>query len=132
MPEINENECVMRVDVEQVPKPGPFPIRIGNIKHGDNGIYIGRPFFGRKGSPLRNPFKQAKGEPNGATLDRYRQYLTAEIAAGNPAILEELARIQQARRDGEVMLICWCKPNPCHGDIIKEIVEGMPFQGPME
>jgi hypothetical protein len=76
------------------------------------GIYIGRP------SRWGNPFShrpETKALHVVATVelavDAYRAWLWEEIKAGR-ITLEELAELH-----GQT-LICWCKPGPCHGDVL--------------
>ena len=44
----------------------------------------------------------------------YRQYVMAR-----PSMLEKLEELR-----GKV-LACWCKPKPCHGDILVELIESI-------
>lgn len=102
-------------------------IRIGNVKNGDKGIYIGRPMRGTAGSPLANPFKMTTKSPEdrARVIKLFREHLQKEMAAGNPLIMSELNRIKEASRQGDVTLVCWCHPSPCHGTVIKEVVDSM-------
>jgi len=59
-------------------------------------------------SKWQNPFK---GERNEA-INKFKEYLI-----NNPALMKDLWEL-----DGKT-LVCWCKPLPCHGDVIKEICE---------
>ena len=34
--------------------------------------------------------------------------------------VEPLWRISQ---QGDLELVCWCSPLPCHGDVLKELIE---------
>lgn len=96
-------------------------------------IYIGRamPRYGLKASPLAN----AKGN----SLKEYRQWIEDNLSVivysgGWRGIIEW--RIQQnlkwmkeiLSKHGVLYLVYWCKKEmdddtPCHGDIIKEILE---------
>ena len=55
----------------------------------------------------------------------YRVWLTGRIAAGDEAIIKELKRIKELSRQGDIRLLCWCRPRPCHGEVIREILEAM-------
>lgn len=83
-------------------------------------VYIGRAMPGRKGSPLRNPFKLAKGESRDACLLKYRRWLR-DLPADSPQ-WQEIARLAQMARSGDLVLLCWCAPEKCHGDVIREII----------
>lgn len=68
----------------------------------DGAIYVGRPFFGLRGSPYANPFSVKR-----YGLDESRRRFRAEVL---PAL--DLAPLRG--RD----LACWCKPDAewCHAD----------------
>lgn len=93
-----------------------------NQAFGDRWVYIGRAnsYAGLAQSPLANPFKlkdfggRGKTLPPGSTLGHYRLWLWARIQAGDTAVLEALRAI-----DDRTVLVCYCKPGPCHGDVVK-------------
>ena len=68
--------------------------------------------------PVANPRKTYKNNTKRYTLDEslnlYREYII-----NNPELMNRLPEL-----DGKV-LGCWCKPNRCHGDIIKELLENL-------
>jgi len=78
-------------------------------------IYIGRP------SPLGNPFSNKHGTlAQFVTEDPiadYREYLLNKIKNKDEAIITALKQIKE-----DSILVCWCKPKPCHGDVIIEIL----------
>ncbi len=80
-------------------------------------IYIGRP------SILGNPFKIG---PDGTRLDvveKYKDWLLTHIKMRD-RIYNKLKEISEMTKAGKhVYLGCWCAPLPCHGDVIKEIIE---------
>ena len=80
------------------------------------GIYIGRP------SPLGNPFVIGRDGDREEVIRKYREYLR-EAIRDNDKIKAEFERIYQLSRKGDVVLICWCAPEKCHGDVIKEMIE---------
>ena len=84
---------------------------------GPRWLYIGRsnPRAGLVQSPLANPFKVKDfgGQP-GATLPHYRRWLWQQIQAGDVAVLAALQSITP-----KTTLVCWCKPGPCHGDVVQ-------------
>lgn len=85
-------------------------VRVVNLRAEPHDIYIGRP------SRWGNPFRLSSNEPRGATIERYRQWLWDEIRGGRVAIAELCAL------DGKT-LGCFCKPAPCHGDILAAAIE---------
>lgn len=75
-------------------------------------VYIGRP------SKWGNPFshKPGKGECQVDTVEQaiecYRRWIVTQ-----PSLMADLHELR-----GKV-LGCWCKPGPCHGDILLELAE---------
>lgn len=91
--------------------------RVVNIRKESCDVYIGRAGQGKDGY-FGNPFRLEATMTRGGTLDRYRKYFYYRLST------DEKFR----RRIGELQgktLGCFCKPNPCHGDIIKEYLERM-------
>lgn len=70
----------------------------------DSCVYIGRP------SKWGNPFNVQQYGREGA-IQRYQDYLDE-----NPA-LKKIAKHQLRGKD----LMCFCAPQPCHGDILLKI-----------
>jgi hypothetical protein len=72
-------------------------------------VYVGRP------SKWGNPFRLSPGESRGTTIARYRKWLMQQ-----PNLLAQLSELR-----GKV-LGCWCKPFPCHGDVLAELADQLP------
>ncbi len=98
---------------------------VNKYKHAptENDIYIGR------GSILGNPYTSIQDRKTKAdficenreeSVSKFKDYLLDKIAKKDKGVCDELNRIYQMT---EVNLICFCKPESCHGDIIKEIIE---------
>jgi ribonuclease HI len=97
-----------------------------NQAFGDRWLYIGRKndYAGLEQSPLANPFKcEDFGGQRGVTLPHYRHWLWQRIQAGDEAFLKTLRSI-----DEQTVLICWCHPYPCHGDVVKAAAEWLRAQ----
>ena len=73
---------------------------------------------------LANPFKVEPYGPHerGEALLRYRDYLQEKIAVKDADGCRALNTLWRAAKQGEVELECFCKPLPCHADVIIEIV----------
>lgn len=97
-----------------------------NQAFGDRWVYIGRAnsYAGLPQSPLANPFKVREFGGRGQTLPHYKRWLWQRIQAGDEAVLEALRAI-----DAQTVLICWCKPGPCHGDVVKAAAAWVQAQG---
>ncbi len=95
-------------------------IRIENKKtyHGE-GVYIGRP------SLLGNPFKIGIDGTRDEVTQCYRFWLWEQIKRQGK-VYQELQRLVEIARHGDLILICWCKERDrnfsCHGDILKRSI----------
>lgn len=78
-------------------------------------VYVGRP------SPLGNSFKMSKTMGREDMITRYALWLDEELAWPDSAVTHEMARLHLILEEhGELTLVCWCAPLPCHGDAIRE------------
>ena len=79
-----------------------------NLRKDSYDIYIGR------GNKWGNPFKMkdSSDKERKQVIDSYREYLLE-----SPRLLESLSELKGKR------LGCYCKPKPCHGDILVELIE---------
>ena len=93
-------------------------INIRNRKqYKDKGEYIGRP------TVLGNPFAVTKTQPRKIAIERYSIWLNDALKHDYPPVLEELDRLFSILiKEQSLTLLCWCAPEPCHGDIIKEVL----------
>ena len=96
-----------------------------NQAFGDQWRYIGRAdsYAGLSASPLANPFKAKEFGGRGQTLPHYKRWLWQRIQAGDEAVLDALKAI-----DAQTILVCWCFPGPCHGDVVKAAAEWVQAQ----
>lgn len=69
-------------------------------------VYIGR------GSKWGNPFVMGTHGTRSEVIDKYREWIES-----NPELMKSLDEIE-----GKV-LGCWCKPHPCHGDVLVALIE---------
>jgi hypothetical protein len=92
-------------------------ITIGNKRRNDRGIYIGRP------SALGNPFVIGRDGDRAAVIRKYEAWLAEQIKSAKSAASIELRRLVQQAAQRDICLVCWCAPEPCHGDIVKRAIE---------
>jgi hypothetical protein len=121
-------------------------IKIGNKNKGDRGEYIGR------GSALGNPFShlgygkaEVKVETRGESIAAFGEYIfdllgkrrsnhkaarqlldllsESESKARAEAAKSELNRLYGLAKRGDVSLLCYCAPEPCHGELIRKMLE---------
>lgn len=94
----------------------------------ENDIFIGR------GSPLGNPYTslpvgvetkaEFRCESREESLRKFNEYIQDKIKNKDKTICNELNRIWSIVKSGKpVNLVCYCVPQPCHGNIIKKIIE---------
>lgn len=98
--------------------------RVVNIRKERYDIYIGRAGKGKDGyfgNPVkvggRCPFCSAIHATAGSTIECYRVYFSRRLA--NDAMFLEMVKTLKGKKLG-----CFCKPNPCHGDVIVEYLNG--------
>ncbi len=78
--------------------------KVVHIKKQPYDVYIGRP------SKWGNPFTTGSREQR---IKRYKDYILQRRD-----LLDSLHELE-----GKV-LGCWCKPKPCHGDVLVELIKG--------
>ena len=78
-------------------------------------IYIGRgSVFGN-----RHPVSMGRIE----CIKAFKQDLREDIALGGPMFKELAVLIRRVAAGESVALGCFCKPQACHGDILKEYID---------
>ena len=99
-------------------------ITVVNKYKGGIGQYIGR------GSPLGNPYSHMKGTKaqvvvatREEAIARYRRWFAEQCYFNKPEIIRELQRLLTLAKEGDLNLVCFCAPQSCHGDVIKEFLE---------
>ena len=99
---------------------------LDKLRRGDSGwVYIGRhsPRHAFPHSPYANPFQISKQQPRSLVLARFQQYILE-----HPKCAELIAALAAERdANGELHLVCFCHPEPCHGDILAALVDGRPL-----
>jgi len=86
----------------------------------EDNVYIGRKGvvfidgqrYPKKDSIWANPFRISVGHSREQVLELYRDYICR-----SPELLAQLHTLK-----GKT-LGCWCHPEPCHGDIILELIK---------
>jgi hypothetical protein len=80
-------------------------------------VYIGRAGKGQDGY-FGNPFRLRYGEQRGATIERYRNYFHNRMET-DPEFNRRVHELKDRT------LGCFCKPYPCHGDVIAEYLNSL-------
>lgn len=99
-------------------------IEVVHCKKVPDCIYIGRP------NPLGNPFTHKKGtkaefivETRELAVEAYRNYIWTKLKEKDEAIINEFKKLKALALTGELKLGCWCAPQACHGDVVKDLIE---------
>lgn len=88
-----------------------------NIRSEGYDVYIGRAGRGQDGY-FGNPIVLRPGAARGSTLEEYKVYFYNRLKS-DPVFKERIHALK-----GKA-LGCFCKPYPCHGDIIKEYLDSI-------
>jgi hypothetical protein len=94
-------------------------IHVLNKKIDRGGHNIARP------SILGNPFIIGRDGDRDTVIARYSLWLKQEYVKGGE-VYEEIHRLAALyKRDGVLRLSCFCKPAPCHGDILAKAISAV-------
>jgi hypothetical protein len=91
--------------------------RVVNIRNEKYDVYIGRAGRGQDGY-FGNPFMLSANQPRGASLEKYKVYFYERLK--NDVEFRKRVHALKGKTLG-----CFCKPHPCHGDIIAEYLNSM-------
>ena len=92
----------------------------------DNNVYIGRrgivfidkERFPKISSPFCNPFKVGKDGLRAEVIEKYRIYIR-ELLDKDRTLKDGLNNMKGKN------LGCWCHPEPCHGDVLLELINSI-------
>ena len=83
------------------------------------------------GSGLGNPFKAENYDSPEDCLRDYRRWLDERIRPRSD-LMEKKGMASRAALESikpTTLLVCWCKPEPCHGDVVVKAWEWIQRQG---
>ena len=90
--------------------------RVVNLRHESIGdaVYVGRasPRRGLVESAFANPYRVDVDGTRAEVIEKYRSWIL-----GRQDLLLRLPELRGRR------LACWCSPEPCHADVLVELVE---------
>ena len=107
-------------------------IKVDNVKSNLsslNVVYVGRKCRKFEGSILGNPFKIGRDGNRDEVIEKYRQWLWTEINRKGEVWEELLELLEKYKLWGDMVLVCWCAPQACHGDVIKRCLEWLIKEG---
>ena len=91
-------------------------------KHVDETVSIARPGI------WGNDFLIGRDGTREQVIDKYKAQLWERIESAETSILNPLRELAERANEGDLYLACYCKPLPCHGDVLKEAIEWMQTQ----
>lgn len=98
-------------------------LKVKVINRKDNRYYSGSVVYIGRGSVLGNRFLIGKDGNRAEVILKYEKWLRASLAANKTKICNSMNDLlKKARRKRPLYLECFCKPLPCHGDVIKSIL----------
>jgi Domain of unknown function (DUF4326) len=74
-------------------------------KIGDDRVYIGRP------SKWGNPFVIGRDGTRDEVIEKYREWILKQ-----PELMQSLRELKGKH------LVCWCSPEPCHGQVLLDLL----------
>ena len=84
-----------------------------------------------RGTALGNPFSHIPNKgmfPVDSREDAvfaYENWIRLKLENKVEPYFSQFLKLKRIYEDtGELHLVCWCKPLPCHGDIISKIIDG--------
>jgi hypothetical protein len=104
--------------MHQPPPPAPMQITIGRAKRGIGSLLPGQAYVGRP-SVLGNPFVVGRDGSRNELIAQYRRWLWARLQEPNSPQEHELRRLLARAAAGELELLCWCHPLPCHAEVVR-------------
>lgn len=105
---------MIRVVNKKNHKPTPDDFYIGR------GSVMGNPYHSKESN---HPQALYKVETDKEAVIKYREYLIEQILNYNQEIIDFIADLTDKYLSGKDMyLVCFCKPNICHGDIIYNLI----------
>ena len=111
---------VGKVEVTNVRDTGTVGLSSTNWMSSDSKrVYIGRGGFQKlAASPLQNPFAIQAGTTREQIIEKFRRYCWEKINSQNPFNSTMLNLASLLAQGNDLELVCHCKPEACHGDVI--------------
>jgi hypothetical protein len=81
-------------------------------------VYVGRAnrHYNIPQSEWHNPYRVEDATPTQSAIDQFRSHLF-NLLKDNPDAIERLVLLKGKK------LVCWCRPDPCHGDVLLKAIE---------
>ena len=93
-------------------------ITICRAKRGIGSLLPGQAYVGRP-SVLGNPFVVGRDGSRNEVIAQYRRWHGARLQETNSPQEHEMRRLLARAAAGELELLCWCHPLPCHAEVVR-------------
>ena len=88
-----------------------------NVYIGRKGVvFIDKQRYPKTHSPFYNPFKVNKDGTRKEVIAKYKIYITEKLK-NDEHLVQELMKLKDKN------LGCWCFPEPCHGNVLLELLQ---------
>jgi hypothetical protein len=77
----------------------------------------------RGSSSLGNPFVIGRDGDRTEVIAKYEQWLIEKLRDNESPVAIEFYNLVQEATEQDIDLVCCCKPQACHGDVLKSVVE---------
>ena len=84
-------------------------------------VFINKERFPKQDSIWANPFKIGRDGTRDDVLCKYEKLLRDKLYT-NDVFEASTYKQDLLKLDGKI-LGCWCKPEPCHGDVLLKLIE---------
>lgn len=91
---------------------------VNKYKH----IPTNQDFFIGRGSAFGNPYVIGSEYTRDEAVDKYKLFIN-DKKQHNAQFRHELQKLADKAKISDINLVCYCKPQRCHGDVLKEILE---------
>lgn len=78
-------------------------------------VFVDKRRFPEQSSPFANPFKIGKDGTRDEVIAKYKEYMINKLN-GDSELVKELIALRGKN------LGCWCAPEPCHGNVLLELI----------
>lgn len=67
----------------------------------------------------------ANGYDRHTVINMYAVWLQEQVDENNTKVIDALNKITEAHKTGNIVLVCWCYPERCHADVIRDMIMKM-------
>jgi len=79
-------------------------------------VFVNKERFPKKSSNFANIYKIGKDGDRNEVIQKYKIYIKEKLD-NDPELVKEMLSMKGKN------LGCWCAPEPCHGDVLVELIK---------